>query len=573
METLQQKARKRLAEIQREKARQARIELEAKLSEEEQAKAKRDAAGRTRLERWREDPALYALDRFNLRLTPRQIEVALYVAFGEKKFCALKAAGKVGKSKLAALLVFWLAECHGYNRVNALSATGMNVKEVLWAEVRTLWDESQRTEYPLPASAEPPEDPKTGFDFCGCRILGWTAAKGESLGGIGGVKQLFIIDEASSDRCDLLYDGIRHNTLSGKTRMLLLANPTRPTGFLHSLWHGSPEAPAWKLFTLAAAERLPDGSVRALYKYPDTGLIAEDEVLSLTKLMGLESDFVRMRIFGEFPLAGSNSVCSMDWINQATKRYSWLLDKNGNLDTEKAAPHLSEQLHLGVDVARFGDDDSVIYPRRGLLVLDPVCIHGMDTVQLVDAIVEVADRLGNPGEYVRVKIDTTGSAGAYDLLMQTVKLRRDAKAAAKHSGKPYRGVLIEAVPVCVSERATASPTELNPGYVRLRDQLWFAGAYFLRDGGILKPNLKLTEDLLAPTYKLDVSLKYLVESKADVKKRLKRSPDLADAFCMSVYEGIVIANGYSDVVKNKPPPPWGSTPIGGGGWGSSPIGI
>ena len=510
-----------------------------------------------------------------MRLTPQQAEIARSLVFGKKKFHGVKAAGKVGKSTVAAMIVFWVAECHGYARVNALSATGDNLSEVLWGEVRSFWERSQSAEYPLPASAEPPLDPKTGFDYCGCRIVGWTAAKVESLGGIGGAKQLFIIDEASSDRFDLLYDGIRHNTMSGQTRMLILGNPTRPTGTFHSLWHNSPERDAWELSTLASAERQPDGSIRALYDYPGTGLAYKEEVLSLIRLMGVESDFVRVRVFGEFPLAGSNSVCSMEWINRATKRYSWCLDKHGNLDLEKCSKHLSEQLHLGVDVARFGDDDAVIYPRRGLLVLDPVIIHGMDTVQLVTAIVETVDRLGNPGEVVKVKIDTTGSAGAYDLLMETVKFRRNAKAAAKHGGKKYTGILIEAVPVCVSERATSVPDATTPGYMRLRDQLWFAGAYFLRDGGILKPHPKLEEDLLAPTYKYDASGKYLVESKADVKKRLKRSPDLADAFCMAVYDG-PSAVPWTHMVDNKAAPAWGSVSVsewGGGYDDHKPAGI
>ena len=548
-----------------------------------------------------------------MRLTPQQAEIARSLVFGKKKFHGVKAAGKVGKSTVAAMIVFWVAECHGYARVNALSATGDNLSEVLWGEVRSFWERSQSAEYPLPASAEPPLDPKTGFDYCGCRIVGWTAAKVESLGGIGGAKQLFIIDEASSDRFDLLYDGIRHNTMSGQTRMLILGNPTRPTGTFHSLWHNSPERDAWELSTLASAERQPDGSIRALYDYPGTGLADKEEVLSLIRLMGVESDFVRVRVFGEFPLAGSNSVCSMEWINRATKRYSWCLDKHGNLDLEKCSKHLSEQLHLGVDVARFGDDDAVIYPRRGLLVLDPVIIHGMDTVQLVSAIVETVERLTSEEREpslklylllvsvlralaetdrdpsllldvtegifsycgVKVKIDTTGSAGAYDLLMETVKFRRNAKAAAKHGGKKYTGILIEAVPVCVSERATSVPDATTPGYMRLRDQLWFAGAYFLRDGGILKPHPKLEEDLLAPTYKYDASGKYLVESKADVKKRLKRSPDLADAFCMAVYDG-PSAVPWTHMVDNKAAPAWGSVSVsewGGGYDDHKPAGI
>ena len=531
------------------------------------------------MERWKEDPNLYAVDRFgpsldgSRALTPEQCEFMLAVVFGEKTKVAVKAAGKVGKSRGAGVLAYWVAECHGYARVNALSATGDNLEEVLWRELGDLWDLSQKAEYPL-SIPRPPKDPKAGFDFLGCRIVGFFAAKVEAIGGIGGAKQLFIVDEASSEKFDLLYDGIRHNTMSGKSRMLILGNPTRPVGVFHSLWRNSPEKASWERFTLSAATLSKDEkTASAKYNYPGTGLSDQDAVNELIRDYGVKSDFVKVRILGEFAETGENAVVSMAWIDAATRRYSHLLDAHKALDLEKAKKHLSEPLHLGVDVAWKGNDNSVIYPRRGLLVLEPTIIHGRNPSEVAIAVLQVADRLAEPGEVVRVKVDTVGvGGGTWSDLDTAARERRNRKAACKHSGKPCDVVLIEPVCVNVGERPTSKPTNNSPGYVRLRDQLWFAGAYFLRDGGILTPCPRLEEELLMPTFSYDSALKILVESKDEVKKRLKRSPDLADAFNLAVYEGVPAAE-YTSKVKNLPAPPWGQAPIGGGDWGNSPIGI
>jgi hypothetical protein len=71
-------------------------------------------------------------------------------------------------------------------------------------------------------------------------------------------------------------------------------------------------------------------------------------------------------------------------------------------------------------------------------------------------------------------------------------------------------------------------------YYNRRSELWFSGADFLKDGGALPDNRRLRSELIAPTYSFDSRLRRKVESKDDIKKKTKRSPDVADSVLLSL---------------------------------------
>jgi len=69
---------------------------------------------------------------------------------------------------------------------------------------------------------------------------------------------------------------------------------------------------------------------------------------------------------------------------------------------------------------------------------------------------------------------------------------------------------------------------------RLRDELWFKGREWFQDKACTMPKDEaLIAELTGPTYTFTSTGKMLVESKADMKKRGMRSPDLADAFLLT----------------------------------------
>jgi len=127
------------------------------------------------------------------------------------------------------------------------------------------------------------------------------------------------------------------------------------------------------------------------------------------KTYGLDSDYVKVRVRGMFPSTGSQQFMSTGQVIQAMER---------ELVVEKGAP-----LVIGVDVARFGDDEAVIYPRIGYDARSFAPVPGdgrfrnLDTNQLVDKVVEKVWEFRNMGiEVAALFVDATGSAGVADNL-------------------------------------------------------------------------------------------------------------------------------------------------------------
>jgi hypothetical protein len=175
-------------------------------------------------------------------------------------------------------------------------------------------------------------------------------------------------------------------------------------------------------------------------------------------------------------------------------------------------------LTLGVDVARFGSDDSCITPRRGRKVLHPRPFHGLDVPALAAKVVEVARELRDGDERVGVVVEINGvGGGVYDLL----KLWTEDKTMKLDwlIVKPF----------------DAGSSAINDDqYVNRRSELWFSGQEFLKDGGALPDDRRMKLELVAPTYGFDSRLRRKVESKDDIKKKTKRSPDVADSVLISL---------------------------------------
>jgi hypothetical protein len=93
--------------------------------------------------------------------------------------------------------------------------------------------------------------------------------------------------------------------------------------------------------------------------------------------------------------------------------------------------------------------------------------------------------------------------------------------------------------VCDLAASSAPDLEHEDEYLNLRAQLWFGLNDWLKAGGSLPKDDELVQELLAPTYKFAPKGQQQVESKDDIKKKIGRSPDRADAACLAVYRGRV----------------------------------
>jgi phage terminase large subunit len=161
-------------------------------------------------------------------------------------------------------------------------------------------------------------------------------------------------------------------------------------------------------------------------------------------------------------------------------------------------------VQLGIDVARFGDDRSVIYKRCGMTVLDMQVFNGADTQEVARRAWDIAER--DPS--VKIKVDDDGVGGGV-----TDKLRdMGADVVPVHNGgKPSDSKL----------------------YTSCADEQWFS---FPMGRADIPDDPELMAELSARQYKYTPDDRRKIESKADFKKRYGRSPDKADALLLAFYD-------------------------------------
>ena len=160
---------------------------------------------------------------------------------------------------------------------------------------------------------------------------------------------------------------------------------------------------------------------------------------------------------------------------------------------------------IGVDVARFGDDKTVMYKRRGLKVIDKKSFVGQDTMRTAKEAWSMADHK----PYVNIKVDDTGVGGGV-----TDRLKE-----------------LGAKVVPVKFGGTANDTRL---YSSVADEMWFT--FPVNEADIPYEN-DLMQELSGRRYDFDNKGRRKIESKKDFKKRIGRSPDDSDALLLCFYKG------------------------------------
>lgn len=157
---------------------------------------------------------------------------------------------------------------------------------------------------------------------------------------------------------------------------------------------------------------------------------------------------------------------------------------------------------LGVDVARFGDDRSVIQRRQGLYASPPIILSGLNNMELAN---RVAFEI-NAERPDAVFIDAGRGEGVIDRLRELGFAVMEVNFGGKSGNERYRN------------KAT---------------EMWFGIKEWLQSGAALDPaTTAYLSELSARTYKFGADGKVIIESKEDLKKRFK-SPDLADALALT----------------------------------------
>lgn len=425
---------------------------------------------------WRKDAALFVSDQFGVTPTPQQMAM-LKAASKPGARVAVKSGHGTGKSTTLAWLVLWGVCCFDDIKIPCTAPTGHQLSDILWTEVEK-WRSKMLD--PWQSSVRVTQDTVKVVGLSGLAVAR-TGRKDnpEALQGFHADELIFLIDEASGIP-DPVFEVARGALSTPTARVVMAANPTRTTGYFYQAFH-----------------RGRDSWTRLTFSCIDSPLVSPNYVEEMRQEYGEDSDIYKVRVLGEFPSGGDLQFIPAAVVTAAQRRYY-------RPELYSFAPVV-----LGVDVAWFGGDKSVIFLRQGLysrlLFATPNC----EISTLAGKVAEFEDSLRADAVFV----DATGvGAGVVSNLR-----------------------LMGRTPIAVMLGGASNSAEC----ALKRDECWWLMKKWLADEqGQIPEDERLKDDLCAPDYGYDMRGRVKLERKQDMRARGLASPDYADALALTFAQPI-----------------------------------
>jgi len=248
----------------------------------------------------------------------------------------------VGKSALVSMLILWAfttyPDCRGVVTAN----TETQLKTKTWAELGRWFNLCwfTRDHFVLNATSLVSKDPSRERTWR-IDMIAWSETNPEAFAGMHnrGKRLLIIFDEASAI-ADIIWETIEGATTDSDTQIiwLVFGNPTRNSGRFRECFADGKHADMWR------SRQLDSRTVAITNK---------SRFERWAKIYGEDSDWFRVRVKGQFPRVGEMEFFIKSDIDAA-------MAPDREVFVDAATP-----LAIGVDVARFGRNNSVIYPRKG----------------------------------------------------------------------------------------------------------------------------------------------------------------------------------------------------------------
>jgi hypothetical protein len=397
----------------------------------------------------------------------------------------------IGKSALVAWIILWMLSTRLGSTVIVTANTEQQLRSRTWAElgkwltlsINGHWFHKTATTLKpvdwFEASLKKDLQIDTGYYYAQAQL--WSEENPDAFAGVhSNYGVCLIMDEASGIPAPIY--SVAEGFFSEPTEnrfWFTFSNPRRNTGPFYDSFHSSKAF--WN------TEQIDSRNVEGT----DTKVFQQ-----MIEQYGEDSTVSRVEVMGEFPQSDDDTVIPLDLVRAA-------IDRDVALTTEQA-------IVWGLDVARFGGDNSALCKRQGNTVLDIKTFKSMDLMQLCGAVKAEYDTSTFENKPQEILVDVIGlGSGVVDRLAE--------------QNLPVRGVNV----------AEAPSTKKN--YLNLRAELWFAIKDWLAQRDCRLPNNdELASELAAPQYKYTSSGKIKIESKDEMRKRGIKSPDRADALALTM---------------------------------------
>jgi phage terminase large subunit len=462
--------------------------------------------------RWQKDPVGFARDVLGIELWAAQVEIVNSIR--DNRNTTVRSGHKCGKSTALAVAALWFFCSFERARVVMTAVKASQIDEVIWKEIRRLYRGAK-----LPIGGTLFELARSGLRGDDDRqVWGLTARDGEGLAGISGPNILVLADEASGIK-DNFFEvlGSALAGSGGTVRKCYISNPTRTVGEFYR--SHTTNAHMFKCIHVSS-EDTPNARGKGVIP----GLAGPEWIAEKRNEYGEDSAAYKVRVKGDFVHDKDGKIISLDLI--AAAELAWdEADERGDLQ-------------IGIDPAGDGiiGDETAIAVRRGSKVTSVLTWRGITEDDIVEhALSTLATQLprgieGTP----RIAVDVEGGIGTRVM----AKLRVAVEA---------RSITVDLVEVRGGKKFWGSPD-----YDLVRDGLWGQAFEWIKAGGAIPQDVKLSQELNAPTFTADKNRRYIATPKKELRKLLSRSPDRADAVCLSIWGYASVATAADAAPAERP---------------------
>lgn len=448
----------------------------------------RKAFFQRRVKEYQKNPVLFAEEVCHFYPDPWQKDVLMDLAKYPR--VSVRSGHGVGKTGTEAVTVLWFLCCFKFPKVICTAPTKQQLNDVLWSEI-----DKWRSKSPL--LLELLTWTKTYVYMNGYSkrwfAVAKTASEPENMQGFHEDNMLFIVDEASG-----IDEGIMEAILAtlsgGNNKLLMCANPTKTTGTFYDSHHVN----------------------RALYRCHkvssmDSTRTNKENIQAFIKKYGAESNVVKVRVYGDFP-------------TQEDDVFIPLPLAEASVDREMEEAEVGK-ITLGVDVARYGDDETIIAQNVGGKITLPVIAHGQNLMKTVgDIVITYRKLIKEYPEYkgiITAYIDDTGLGGGVTDRLEEVKREENLSR-------------LEIVPINFGMKPPQDGSELK--YNDITTYMWANIKTMMEAGELsLENDEELIAQLTVRKYSITSNGKIELERKKTMKERGIKSPDRADAVALSCY--------------------------------------
>jgi len=420
---------------------------------------------------WRGNPAVFTKEILGIDLWSKQIEIAESVRDNSRS--SVRSASAVGKTLVSACITLWFLSSFYPSTVLTTGRSFRQVKEQLWREIR-----AKHAQAKIPIGGDITQTSLTlAEDWFS---LGFSTDEPDRITGFHNKHVLVIVDEASGVP-DEVYGAIENPLAAGFARLLLLGNPTQSVGKFRDSFAN----PLYKNFHISAFDT-PSFTDEGDFPF----LISRQYVEQKKQEWGEDNPLYEVYIKGDFPSGETDRLIPFGLAELAINR--------------EIKPDKEDLVAIGVDTARFGEDENALYVRKGAKVIDSAFWKKCDTEATIGHIFHEIKKYEDPV----VNIDEGYNPGVVDGL----KALKCKVNGISFQGKPGNSKL----------------------YANIRAEMYWQLADRFKAEDIQIPNDKLLLKQLTDIKKRPLNRydQIIIESKDDMKQRGLKSPDRADALAL-----------------------------------------